>query len=91
MQKYTLADFRADYPNEDACLDQIYKLRFTNLVCPKCENDKPFNRVKIDVPTNVLVVAFSFIQLKEQYLKKQQLLYFIGLKLFFFKLLPEME
>lgn len=34
------------YPNDDACLDKIFKLRFSNLVCPKCENDKPFTRVK---------------------------------------------
>lgn len=46
MTKYTITQFRADYPNEDACLEKIYQLRFTNLVCPKCENDKPFTRVK---------------------------------------------
>jgi transposase len=46
MNKYTINQFRAEYPNDDACLDKIFKLRFTNLVCPKCENDKPFNKVK---------------------------------------------
>src|SRR6478672_10923667 len=46
MRKYTITEFRQDYPNDDACLDKIFKLRFTNLVCPKCENDKPFTRVK---------------------------------------------
>ena len=46
MKKYTITQFRANYPNEDACLDRIFKLRYHNLVCPKCENDKPFTRVK---------------------------------------------
>lgn len=46
MTKYTITQFRADYPNEDACLDKLFQIRFTNLVCPKCENDKPFTRVK---------------------------------------------
>lgn len=34
------------YPDDDACLHKLFELRFTNLVCPKCENDKPFVRVK---------------------------------------------
>lgn len=38
--------FRERYPDDDACLDRIFQLRFGNLVCPKCENDKPFERVK---------------------------------------------
>jgi len=46
MNKFTINQFRAMYPNDDACLDKIFKLRFTNLLCPKCENDKPFTRVK---------------------------------------------
>ncbi|HTC01131.1 MAG TPA: IS1595 family transposase [Ferruginibacter sp.] len=46
MNKYTIAQFRKEYPNNDACLDKIFKLRYTNLVCPKCESDKPFNRVE---------------------------------------------
>ena len=46
MNKYTITEFRRDYPNDDACLDKIFKLRYTNLVCPKCVSDKPFNRVK---------------------------------------------
>lgn len=44
--KYTITEFRADYPNDDACLDKIFKLRYSNLICPKCDGDKPFNRVK---------------------------------------------
>jgi transposase len=37
--------FRA-YPNNNACLHKIFQLRFANLVCPECENDKPFAMVK---------------------------------------------
>lgn len=44
--RYTIDQFRADYPDNDACLDKIFQLRFKNLVCPKCENDKPFTKVK---------------------------------------------
>lgn len=46
IKRFTINEFRQKYPNEDACLDKIFQLRFKNLVCPKCENDKPFNRVK---------------------------------------------
>jgi transposase-like protein len=46
MNKYTITQFRNDYPNNDACLDKIFQLRYKNIVCPKCESDKPFNRVK---------------------------------------------
>jgi transposase len=46
MNKYTIDQFRADYPNNDACLHKLFTLRYTNLVCPKCDSDKPFVRVK---------------------------------------------
>ncbi|UAY52701.1 IS1595 family transposase [Ferruginibacter albus] len=46
MNKYTIKQFREAYPNDDACLDRIFQLRFSNLVCPKCESDKQFTRVK---------------------------------------------
>ncbi|HLK29498.1 MAG TPA: IS1595 family transposase [Puia sp.] len=46
INKYSLEQFKKDYPNDDACLEKIYQLRFKNLICPKCENDKPFKRVK---------------------------------------------
>ena len=45
MNRYTIDEFRAQYPDEDACLDKIFKLRFDNLVCPKCEGIKPYVRV----------------------------------------------
>jgi transposase len=46
MKKYTINQFRAAYPNDDACLDKLFQLRYNNLVCPMCESDKPFTRVK---------------------------------------------
>lgn len=46
MKKYTREQFENDYPDNDACLDKLFKLRYTNLVCPKCDSDKPFVRVK---------------------------------------------
>lgn len=46
MNKYTINQFRADYPNDDACLHKIFQLRFANLVCPKCDSIKEFTRVK---------------------------------------------
>lgn len=46
MNKYTITQFRLDYADNDACLDKLFQLRYNNLVCPKCENDKPFKKVK---------------------------------------------
>jgi transposase-like protein/predicted RNA-binding Zn-ribbon protein involved in translation (DUF1610 family) len=46
MKKYTLIDFQKQYPNDDSCLDKLYKLRFNGLICPKCDSTKEFNRVK---------------------------------------------
>lgn len=46
MNKFTITQFRAAYPDDDACLDKIFKLRFNNLVCPKCESTNQFKRVK---------------------------------------------
>lgn len=43
--RYTITEFRNDYPDNDACLDKLFKLRYTNLVCPKCDGDKSFTRV----------------------------------------------
>ena len=45
-KRYTIDQFRNEYPDNDACLDKLFKLRYTNLVCPKCDSDKPFVRVK---------------------------------------------
>lgn len=46
MKRYTITEFRNDYPNDDACLDKIFQLRFNNLICPKCDSDNTFTRVK---------------------------------------------
>jgi predicted RNA-binding Zn-ribbon protein involved in translation (DUF1610 family) len=46
MKKLTHEQFRLQYPNEDACLDKIFQLRFNGLICPKCESDNQFTRVK---------------------------------------------
>jgi transposase len=35
--KYTIEQFRKDYPNDAVCLDKIFKLRYGKLeCCPKC-------------------------------------------------------
>ncbi len=46
MKKYTINEFRAAYPDDDACLDRLFQLRYKNLVCPKCDSDNKFSRVK---------------------------------------------
>lgn len=46
MKRYTIDEFRKDYPDNDACLHKLFELRFRGLVCPKCESDKEFTRVK---------------------------------------------
>jgi len=46
MNKFTITQFRERYPDNDACLDRIFQLRFSKLICPKCESDKPFTRVR---------------------------------------------
>jgi transposase len=46
IKRFTIKEFREAYPNDDACLDKIFQLRYSNLICPKCENDQPFKRVK---------------------------------------------
>jgi transposase len=45
-KRYTIDEFRKDYPDNDACLHKLFTLRFTGLICPKCDGDKPFTRVK---------------------------------------------
>ncbi|MBI5857403.1 MAG: IS1595 family transposase [Sphingobacteriales bacterium] len=44
--KYTITQFRNDFPDNDTCLHRLYELRYKNLVCPKCDSDKPFTKVK---------------------------------------------
>ena len=47
MSKYTLKQFQTAYPNDDACLHQIFILRYGHLVsCPKCQKEPAFVKVK---------------------------------------------
>lgn len=46
MKRYTIDQFRKDYPNDDVCLDKLFQLRYEGLICPKCESDNKFKRVK---------------------------------------------
>ena len=46
MKKYTLKEFTRDFPDDNACLHHIFKIRYTGLVCPKCDSDKEFTKVK---------------------------------------------
>ena len=44
--KYTIKNLKADFPNDDACLDFIFKNRWPKgLTCPNCES-KDFYHVK---------------------------------------------
>lgn len=44
--RYTIDDFNKDYPNDDACLDKVFKLVHSGLkCCPKCKNKVTFTRV----------------------------------------------
>jgi transposase len=37
MKQYTQAQFHVDYPDDDACLDRLFYLRYANQACcPKC-------------------------------------------------------
>ncbi len=49
--KYTLKDFNEKYPNDDACLERIFKGRYPNGVfCPKCQKvTKYYKRTGIRV------------------------------------------
>jgi len=42
---YTIKQFHKDFPNDDACLDYIFKARFSSVKCPKCGKTK-FYRIK---------------------------------------------
>jgi len=44
-KRYTITQFRQDYPNDDVCLDKVFQLRYGNLVC-KCGSEGTFSRVK---------------------------------------------
>src|ERR1035441_2239902 len=46
-QKYTLNQFNAEFPNDDACLEAIKEMRFPGGVttCPKCKVERKHYRV----------------------------------------------
>ena len=45
--KYTINEFRKDYPNDDVCLDVIFKARYAKMpCCPQCQQETTFKRVK---------------------------------------------
>ena len=47
MKRYTIDQFRNDYPTDDVCLEKIWQLRFGDLQkCPKCESAAIYKRVK---------------------------------------------
>jgi transposase len=46
QEKFTIADFNAKYPNEDACLNEIFGNRYGSLKdCPECHKRTNFYRV----------------------------------------------
>jgi len=42
---YTISQFKNDFPDDNACLDYIFKARFSGIKCPRCGKNK-FFRVK---------------------------------------------
>lgn len=45
--KFTITEFRKRYPDDNACLDEIFKLRYSDLKkCPECDKETKFHRVK---------------------------------------------
>jgi transposase len=46
MAKFTIKEFRKQYPNEETCLDKIFTLRYGKLeACPKCQCKASFRRI----------------------------------------------
>lgn len=44
--KYTINQFRSEYPNDDVCLDMIFKLRYAKMpCCPQCSQETTFKRI----------------------------------------------
>lgn len=47
MERFTIRDFTAQYPDDDACLEAIFKNRYRGLrICPGCSRKSRFYRVK---------------------------------------------
>ncbi len=45
MKNYTIKKFNKEFPDDDACLDFLFKARFSGIQCPHCGKSK-FYRVK---------------------------------------------
>ncbi len=46
MEKFTIKTFNETYPNDDACLDEIFNSRYGDLhVCPNCKRETKFYRI----------------------------------------------
>lgn len=44
MKKFTIQDFNTKYPNDQACLDEIFQARYGDLdVCPSCKQTTKFH------------------------------------------------
>ncbi|MCH8977266.1 MAG: IS1595 family transposase [Proteobacteria bacterium] len=44
--KYTINQFRTEFPDDDACLDKVMEMRFgKSFECPKCHRDSKFHRI----------------------------------------------
>jgi len=47
---YTLVEFMREYPDDDACLEHLWRTRHApdgeNAHCPKCDRERPFKRYK---------------------------------------------
>lgn len=45
-KKYTIQQFRNDFPNDDVCLEKIFQLRYSDVTnCPFCEEDFSYRRI----------------------------------------------
>lgn len=45
--KYTMTDFEVQFPNDDACIEYLFRARYGSLkVCPTCEKKTNFFRIK---------------------------------------------
>lgn len=44
--KYTINEFRKEYPNDDICLDKLFQMRYRNMpCCPQCSQETTFKRI----------------------------------------------
>lgn len=47
MEKFTIKQFRERFPNDNACLAELFKIRYGHMKeCPKCEHKAEYVRVK---------------------------------------------